>query len=119
HDIGVPPNSENTSDWDGTGAPQPILGNPAETFLLSEDRKSTRLNSSHGSISYAVFCLKKKTIAHREGPIVLALEVHPHEHLADEAQRQELHPRQPGHRAEQEQRVGRHNRAAEELPHGQ
>src|SRR5207245_7480816 len=29
---------------------------------LSEDRKSTRLNSSHGSISYAVFCLKKKHI---------------------------------------------------------
>src|SRR5438128_4558684 len=26
------------------------------------DRKSTRLNSSHGSISYAVFCLKKKTV---------------------------------------------------------
>src|SRR5207245_3286768 len=26
------------------------------------DRKSTRLNSSHGSISYAVFCLKKKNI---------------------------------------------------------
>src|SRR5207245_3420152 len=26
------------------------------------DRKSTRLNSSHGSISYAVFCLKKKRI---------------------------------------------------------
>src|SRR5437868_9102628 len=26
-----------------------------------EDRKSTRLNSSHVSISYAVFCLKKKT----------------------------------------------------------
>src|SRR5438309_8345267 len=26
-----------------------------------EDRKSTRLNSSHSSISYAVFCLKKKT----------------------------------------------------------
>src|SRR2546429_4963633 len=30
-------------------------------FLVSEvDRKSTRLNSSHGYISYAVFCLKKK-----------------------------------------------------------
>src|SRR5438876_3577347 len=29
--------------------------------LLGEDRKSTRLNSSHPSISYAVFCLKKKT----------------------------------------------------------
>src|SRR5438128_7652150 len=28
--------------------------------LGSSDRKSTRLNSSHGSISYAVFCLKKK-----------------------------------------------------------
>src|SRR2546429_2342683 len=27
---------------------------------LTEDRKSTRLNSSHGYISYAVFCLKKK-----------------------------------------------------------
>src|SRR2546430_5938888 len=27
------------------------------------DRKSTRLNSSHSQISYAVFCLKKKTIA--------------------------------------------------------
>src|SRR3712207_8558916 len=29
---------------------------------LSEDRKSTRLNSSHANISYAVFCLKKKKI---------------------------------------------------------
>src|SRR2546422_8311863 len=28
--------------------------------LLEGDRKSTRLNSSHGYISYAVFCLKKK-----------------------------------------------------------
>src|SRR5207245_11626599 len=28
----------------------------------TRDRKSTRLNSSHGSISYAVFCLKKKKI---------------------------------------------------------
>src|SRR2546422_8569410 len=29
---------------------------------LEEDRKSTRLNSSHGYISYAVFCLKKKKL---------------------------------------------------------
>src|SRR5205809_4560656 len=29
---------------------------------LAQDRKSTRLNSSHGYISYAVFCLKKKNI---------------------------------------------------------
>src|SRR2546430_12865680 len=35
------------------------------TSLLSwfEDRKSTRLNSSHSQISYAVFCLKKKKTA--------------------------------------------------------
>src|SRR3989442_11795935 len=31
-----------------------------------EDRKSTRLNSSHVRISYAVFCLKKKNIEQRE-----------------------------------------------------
>src|SRR3712207_8753967 len=30
--------------------------------LVLEDRKSTRLNSSHANISYAVFCLKKKKI---------------------------------------------------------
>src|SRR3712207_8247492 len=30
------------------------------------DRKSTRLNSSHANISYAVFCLKKKTSHHNE-----------------------------------------------------
>src|SRR5438309_7231706 len=29
-------------------------------FFYTVDRKSTRLNSSHSSISYAVFCLKKK-----------------------------------------------------------
>src|SRR5204862_7529667 len=32
------------------------------TFKLKTDRKSTRLNSSHVEISYAVFCLKKKKI---------------------------------------------------------
>src|SRR2546422_7810193 len=31
-----------------------------------EDRKSTRLNSSHGYISYAVFCLKKKKKHHKQ-----------------------------------------------------
>src|SRR3712207_7724513 len=37
---------------------------PVPTLLLArerQDRKSTRLNSSHANISYAVFCLKKKT----------------------------------------------------------
>src|SRR5215470_5242229 len=33
---------------------------PRELPAQRSDRKSTRLNSSHGSISYAVFCLKKK-----------------------------------------------------------
>src|SRR5687768_18151519 len=33
----------------------------AEDYYRHADRKSTRLNSSHGYISYAVFCLKKKT----------------------------------------------------------
>src|SRR5437870_11509471 len=32
---------------------------------VAEDRKSTRLNSSHVAISYAVFCLKKKSTASR------------------------------------------------------
>src|SRR3712207_8619958 len=32
------------------------------TALSVEDRKSTRLNSSHANISYAVFCLKKKNV---------------------------------------------------------
>src|SRR3712207_7169898 len=33
---------------------------PEQRPHLAEDRKSTRLNSSHANISYAVFCLKKK-----------------------------------------------------------
>src|SRR3712207_8847787 len=33
----------------------------AESTEMEQDRKSTRLNSSHANISYAVFCLKKKT----------------------------------------------------------
>src|SRR5688572_31224474 len=35
-------------------------GPPTSAGLLRADRKSTRLNSSHSQISYAVFCLKKK-----------------------------------------------------------
>src|SRR5438128_6222566 len=43
-----------------------VVGLVLHTFAVvgeawgEQDRKSTRLNSSHGSISYAVFCLKKK-----------------------------------------------------------
>src|SRR5690349_23521935 len=41
---------------------EPIVLKPAEALdcFLRTDRKSTRLNSSHVEISYAVFCLKKK-----------------------------------------------------------
>src|SRR5256885_11359041 len=47
----------------------------ADFFQARRDRKSTRLNSSHLVISYAVFCLKKKktavsTLGH--GPVTLA-----------------------------------------------
>src|SRR2546430_10840153 len=35
-------------------------GSLIHTFIARKDRKSTRLNSSHSQISYAVFCLKKK-----------------------------------------------------------
>src|SRR3712207_3784779 len=35
------------------------------TRVMARDRKSTRLNSSHANISYAVFCLKKKKQTHR------------------------------------------------------
>src|SRR2546430_7699221 len=44
------------------------------------DRKSTRLNSSHSQISYAVFCLKKKT-----KPTILAGEVRCERSTADKA----------------------------------
>src|SRR2546429_4984781 len=39
-------------------------------FSGEGDRKSTRLNSSHGYISYAVFCLKKKKLSSRRALIV-------------------------------------------------
>src|SRR5882757_9058584 len=36
----------------------------SKTWCTCRDRKSTRLNSSHANISYAVFCLKKKSTGH-------------------------------------------------------
>src|SRR2546430_12076965 len=38
-----------------------LAGPPHHPRRVPPDRKSTRLNSSHSQISYAVFCLKKKT----------------------------------------------------------
>src|SRR5256886_8622759 len=50
--------------------PDDIVGLPALLSLqrnpAMRDRKSTRLNSSHSQISYAVFCLKKKTYTSRD-----------------------------------------------------
>src|SRR5205809_3340643 len=43
-----------------SGGPNELLPPGAATLMTERDRKSTRLNSSHGYISYAVFCLKKK-----------------------------------------------------------
>src|SRR5258708_17883190 len=40
-----------------------FVENPAHRHTSRRDRKSTRLNSSHQIISYAVFCLKKKTLS--------------------------------------------------------
>src|SRR5690242_21619983 len=41
------------------------IGHESPIPSASGDRKSTRLNSSHMSISYAVFCLKKKKKTHK------------------------------------------------------
>src|SRR5205809_4476500 len=43
---------------------------------LRRDRKSTRLNSSHGYISYAVFCLKKKNTNNRSIEFTIQLQAH-------------------------------------------
>src|SRR3712207_9005746 len=43
---------------DGRGT---VTGQRCYQLVRQPDRKSTRLNSSHANISYAVFCLKKKT----------------------------------------------------------
>src|SRR3712207_8201655 len=51
-----------------------ILGSAPQVYERYRDRKSTRLNSSHANISYAVFCLKKKTNLHH----VSLYSRHPH-----------------------------------------
>src|SRR2546430_10322159 len=57
--LGLPPFAQERRALLGRGEPVP---GPERPLLLHEDRKSTRLNSSHSQISYAVFCLKKKKI---------------------------------------------------------
>src|SRR5260221_2027569 len=50
------------SALDHTGGSEQVLHECCQPLLGSLDRKSTRLNSSHTVISYAVFCLKKKNV---------------------------------------------------------
>src|SRR3712207_8099351 len=45
--------------WERMSGIDSITGELVRVQLTGEDRKSTRLNSSHANISYAVFCLKK------------------------------------------------------------
>src|SRR2546422_6384045 len=58
-----PPTAGSPPWWPGAPEPPPAPPRPRESC---RDRKSTRLNSSHGYISYAVFCLKKKKKKERE-----------------------------------------------------
>src|SRR5690606_39325507 len=53
-------NEEPDRDGHGDGSRNGVDGTLTPRLVLTEDRKSTRLNSSHVKISYAVFCLKKK-----------------------------------------------------------
>src|SRR2546422_5809014 len=56
--IGVNPATDSVET---VGAILHVLHRLVDTYKApTQDRKSTRLNSSHGYISYAVFCLKKK-----------------------------------------------------------
>src|SRR3712207_6781870 len=48
-------------------AGQALAKESVEAYAEFLDRKSTRLNSSHANISYAVFCLKKKKVTHVVG----------------------------------------------------
>src|SRR3712207_7102978 len=56
--------------WEVRGEPKHFTSSKAMCWVAADrgarlDRKSTRLNSSHANISYAVFCLKKKKHTHR------------------------------------------------------
>src|SRR5690242_21199220 len=57
---GCPPRASSGGERRRLGARLDTTLGRAPGHLCEQDRKSTRLNSSHMSISYAVFCLKKK-----------------------------------------------------------
>src|SRR5690606_40114946 len=57
---------------------QAAHGGPSGACIACQDRKSTRLNSSHVKISYAVFCLKKKNI--KLGTLIVKLNTDDQKH---------------------------------------
>src|SRR2546430_10057363 len=59
--LGLLPSRSVRTQGESAVACAPGFRNRERLRLRWEDRKSTRLNSSHSQISYAVFCLKKKT----------------------------------------------------------
>src|SRR3712207_7556122 len=54
----------------------PVLKDPRYIVGAGADRKSTRLNSSHANISYAVFCLKKTNTTTRRSSCTTRSEAH-------------------------------------------
>src|SRR5438445_8916360 len=65
------------------------VSNQATNTAIQLDRKSTRLNSSHANISYAVFCLKKKKERHNttERPALIVGASSAHRSLAGDHRR--------------------------------
>src|SRR2546430_3591720 len=61
-------NEQQLGAWNNDGS-EHLFTFPLHVFPFELDRKSTRLNSSHSQISYAVFCLKKKTLRQRSAPL--------------------------------------------------
>src|SRR5207248_9814292 len=57
-----PPDEAEVVRCEQFGPVLPVLAYDGEDEAITRDRKSTRLNSSHRTISYAVFCLRKNTI---------------------------------------------------------
>src|SRR3712207_8151700 len=60
HGVGRPIDSGDLGPRFAVVRANPPTSGPPLAYRPREDRKSTRLNSSHANISYAVFCLKKK-----------------------------------------------------------
>src|SRR3712207_7694114 len=58
--VDLPCSAAERQDGVGDAEGEVLVAVEAHLRLVPEDRKSTRLNSSHANISYAVFCLKKK-----------------------------------------------------------